>query len=97
MRKQSIQKFAAVKKMMHIQIAIQERIKREQEHQELYWLTLPQELHPVSLPTSKEIHSRTNKFIQYNHNILLHLARTHPCTMQEHFHTVQNPTTLLQA
>jgi len=35
----------------------QDKVKREKEHQELYWFTLPQELHQVSLPTSKEIHS----------------------------------------
>jgi len=33
--------------------------KREHEYQELYWFTLLQELHSVSLPTSKEIHLRT--------------------------------------
>jgi len=45
---------------MQNQIVIQERVKRKQEHQELYQFTLPQELHPVSLPTNKEIDSKTN-------------------------------------
>jgi len=31
------------------------REKKDQEHQYLYWFTLPQELHPISFPTSKEI------------------------------------------
>jgi len=56
------------------QITIKDRVKREQEHQELYWFTLPQGLHPVSLPTSKEIHSRTSSSSNtiYKH---LHPAR----------------------
>ena len=29
---------------------MQDKGKREQEQQDLYWLTLPQELRPVSLP-----------------------------------------------
>jgi len=49
-----------------LQIKIRE--KRDQEHQDLYGFTLPQGLHPVSLPTSKEIHSRITKVnqIQYS-------------------------------
>jgi len=27
--------------------------KRDQEHQDLYWFTLPQEQHPISLPQEK--------------------------------------------
>jgi len=37
------------------QNAIQDMV-REQEHQELYWFTLSQLLHPAFLPTSKEIY-----------------------------------------
>jgi len=43
---------------------------REQEYQELYWFTLPLELHPVSFPTGKEIHSRTQRSINIQHNTL---------------------------
>jgi len=55
--------------------------KREQEHQELYWLTLLQELHLVSLTASKEIHWRTHSLIK-NNTIHLLPARTH-CTLQK--------------
>jgi len=68
---------------MQIQNTIQERVKRQQEHQELYWFTLPQELHPVSLSTSKEIHLRTKKFKQHNHNQLFHPTRATPYSCKD--------------
>ena len=59
--------------------------KRYQEHQDLYWFTLPQELHPVSLPTSKKIPLKKQlvQSIHQSHNLalfkntLLHPTRTH--------------------
>jgi len=49
---------------MHVSRERKERTRT----QDLYWFTLPQELHLVSLPASKEIHSRTKRshIIQYN-------------------------------
>jgi len=62
--------------------------EREQEHQELYRFTLSQELHPVSLPTSKEIHWRTHISIK-NNTVHLPIVRTH-CTLQKkHLLTLQ--------
>ena len=61
---------------MQNQFTNQENDKRDQEHQELYWFTLPQELHPIYLPTSKEIQLK-NQLVQSTQSI-------HSCTLQEH-------------
>jgi len=53
------------------------RVKREQEHQDLYWFTLHQGLHPISLPTSKEIHSKITNINQDTSQLHLHTARAH--------------------
>ena len=60
----------------------QEREKREEEHQDLYCFTLPQELHLVSLPTSKEIHLRTSKFNTKPTQYTCTPQEAH-CTLQE--------------
>jgi len=54
--------------MQQIRFAIQDRDKERQKHQDLYWLTLPQGLHPVSLLTSKEIHSKITNINQIQDN-----------------------------
>jgi len=75
----------------------QDRVKKDQEHQDLYWFTLPQELHPVSLLTSKE-NSLKNAIVQliqqelrlapYKNtpqlcNTLLHYCKHKPYTLVE--------------
>ena len=87
---------------MQNQNAIQDRVKREQEHQELYWFTLPQEIHLVYLPTSKEIHLRTPSSIKLQSNLAscknktFVPYRTTPLHPAETSQIVQNPTAHLQ-
>jgi len=84
------------------QNANQDRVNREQEHQELYWFTLSQELHPVSFPTSREIHSRTQSSSNTNNNTLASCkkpsapCRISPLNPTENTKPVQNAIVHLQ-
>jgi len=68
LQKQSTEKCAATKTIMQNQTVNQERDKRDQEHQELYWFSLPQELHPIFLPASKEVPLK-NQIVQSIHTL----------------------------
>jgi len=60
-----------------MQTRIKIKVKKYQENQDLYWFTLPQELHPVSCELIKKLHQRTQLFNQYIKNTILLLARIH--------------------
>jgi len=56
---------------MQFQVANQDIDKRDQEQEDLYWFTLPQELHVISLSTSKEIPLKNQlvQLIQQSHTL----------------------------
>jgi len=60
--------------------------KREQEHQDLYWFTLHQGLHPISLPTSKESVLKST-------NVQTIQPKTNPAPCKITPNTMQNHTT----
>jgi len=43
---------------------------RDQEHQDLYWFTLPQRLRPVLCQQTKSITKKIKRSIQYNSKVL---------------------------
>jgi len=77
------------KNLCRIETQIKIKGKREKEKKDLYWFILPQEQHPISLPTSKEISLKNTNIQKIQSRTNLALCKITPYIMQ-------NPTTPVQ-